>query len=227
METICHKELDFFTILMTFLIRWVLRLINVTFWYCVVKSVNIWKITLNLVKVVKIKVTQSCPTLCDLMDYTVHGILHARILEWVAFPISRGSSQPRDWTQVSHIAGGFFTSWATREALGVPSKKNLKWKFRFSSIQFSSAQSLSRVRLFATPRTAARQASLSITNSWSLFKLMSIESVMPCNHFILCCPLLLLPSIFPSITVFSNESAQFQFQLQHQSFQWIFRTDLL
>ena len=48
--------------------------------------------------------------------YTVHGILQARILEWVAFPFSRGSSQPRDWTQVSHIAGGFFTSWATTEA---------------------------------------------------------------------------------------------------------------
>jgi len=51
------------------------------------------------------------------MDYTVHGILQARILEWVAFPFSRGSSQPRDWTQVSHIAGGFFSSWAIREAL--------------------------------------------------------------------------------------------------------------
>ena len=51
------------------------------------------------------------------MDYTVHGILQARILEWVAIPFSSGSSQPRDWTQVSHIAGGFFTIWATREAL--------------------------------------------------------------------------------------------------------------
>ena len=50
------------------------------------------------------------------MDYTDHGIFQARILEWVAFPFSRGSSQPRDWTQVSCIAGGFFTSWATREA---------------------------------------------------------------------------------------------------------------
>ena len=59
----------------------------------------------------------------------------------------------------------------------------------------------------ATPWTAVRQASLSITNSWSLLKLMSIESVMPSNHFILCCPLLLLPSIFRSIRVFSNESA--------------------
>ena len=64
---------------------------------------------------------------------------------------------------------------------------------------FSSVQLLSRVRLFATPQTAARQASLSITNSQSLLKLMSIESVMPSNHLILCRPLLLLPSIFPSI----------------------------
>ena len=65
---------------------------------------------------VKVKVAQLCPTLCNPVDYTVHGILWARILEWVAFPFCRGSSQPRDRTQVSHIAGGFFTSWATREA---------------------------------------------------------------------------------------------------------------
>ena len=67
-------------------------------------------------------------------------------------------------------------------------------------------QLLSRVRLFATPWTAARQASLSINNSQSLLKLMSIESVMPSNHLILCYPLLLLPSIFPSIRVFASES---------------------
>ena len=71
----------------------------------------------------------------------------------------------------------------------------------------SSVQSLSPVQLFATPWTAAHQASLSITNSQSLLKLMSIESVMPSNHLILCHPLLLPPSIFPSIRVFSNESA--------------------
>ena len=71
---------------------------------------------------------------------------------------------------------------------------------------FSSVQSLSHV-CFATPWTAAHQASLSITNSWCLLKLLSIESVMPSNHLILCHPLLLLPSIFPSIKVFSNESA--------------------
>ena len=70
----------------------------------------------------------------------------------------------------------------------------------------SSVQSLSRVRLFATPWTAARQASLSITSSRSLLKLMSIESVMPSNHLILCCPFLLPTSIFPSIRAFSNES---------------------
>ena len=70
----------------------------------------------------------------------------------------------------------------------------------------SPVQSLSPVRLFVTPRTAACQASLSITNSQSLCKLTSIESVMPSNHLILCRPLLLLPSIFPSIRVFSNES---------------------
>ena len=75
-------------------------------------------------------------------------------------------------------------------------------KILFSSIQFSRS---SHERLFATPRTAAHQASLSTTNSWSLLKLMSIELVTPSNYLILCPPLL-LPSIFPSITIFSNES---------------------
>ena len=59
---------------------------------------------------VKVKVTQSCPTPCDPVDYTVYGILQARILEWVAVPVSRGSSQPRNQTQVSRVAGGFFIS---------------------------------------------------------------------------------------------------------------------
>ena len=85
--------------------------------------------------------------------------------------------------------------------LDVPGNRG-RW---LDGLQFSSVLSLSRVRLFATPWTAARQASLSITNSRSLLKLMSIESVMPSNHLILCRPLL-LPSIFPSIRVFSKES---------------------
>ena len=100
---------------------------------------------------------------------------------------------------------------------------------RFSSVQFSH----SVVSDFATPWIAAHQASLSITNSWSLLKLMPIESVMPSSHLILCRPLLLLPPIPPSIRVFSKESTPHQvakvleFQLQHQSFQWTPRTDLL
>ena len=80
------------------------------------------------------------------------------------------------------------------------------WAHTCNNPLFSSVQSLSCVRLFATPWTAARQASLSITNSQSLLKPMYIESVMPSNHLILCCPPLLLPSIFPSIRVFSSES---------------------
>ena len=91
------------------------------------------------------------------------------------------------------------------------------WSFSFNisasndysgliSFQFSSLQSLSCVRVFVTPLTAALQASMTITNSRSLLRLMSIESVMPSNHLLLCCPLLLLPSIFPSTRVFANES---------------------
>ena len=100
--------------------------------------------------------------------------------------------------------------------------------------QFSSVQLLSHVQLFVIPWTAARQTSLSITNSRNLPKLMSTESVMPSNHLILCHPLLLPPSIFSSIRVFSDEFSPshqvtkvLEFQLQHQSFQWIFRADFL
>ena len=106
------------------------------------------------------------------------------------------------------------TSWISSEIL-------------ISSVQFSS----SFVSNSATPCTEACQASLSITNSWSFLKLMSIESVMSSSHLILCHPLLLLPSIFPSIRVISNESflhiRKSIFQLHHPSFQWIFRIDLL
>ena len=114
-------------------------------------------------------------------------------------------------------------------------RKLLKVKCTVLKILLSlSVQSLSRVQLFAIPWTATCLASLSITNSRSLLKLMSIESVMPFNRLILCCPLLLLPSIFPSIRVFSSESAfshqvakVLELQLQHQPFQRIFRVDFL
>ena len=85
-------------------------------------------------------------------------------------------------------------------------RKETRQNFQEERYQFSSVQPLSRVWLFVTPWTAAHQASLSITNSWSLLKHMSIELVIPSNHLIFCRPLLLLPSIFPSIRVFSNES---------------------
>ena len=89
-----------------------------------------------------------------------------------------------------------------------------------SSVQFSSFQLLSRVRLFVTPWTAARQASLSITNSWSLLKLMPIEVVMPSSHLILCHPLL-LPSIPPTIRVFSKKSALLMRWPNYWSFSFI------
>ena len=113
---------------------------------------------------------------------SVHGILQARTLEWGA----RGSSRPRSWTQISSIAGRFFTIWATWEA-------------------WSRSCWVAQSCLTATPWTAAYQASLSFTISQSLLKLTSIESVMPSNHLILCRPLLLLLSTFRSIRVFSNE----------------------
>ena len=116
-----------------------------------------------------------------LLGSSVHGILQARILEWVAISFSRVTSRLRNQTQVSYLAGRFFE-------------------------YIDSVQSLSHVRLFVTPWTAARQASLSITNSQSLLQFMSLEMVMPSNHLILCRPLL-LPSIFSSIRVFSNQSA--------------------
>ena len=96
---------------------------------------------------------------------------------------------------------------------------------------FVLVQLLSLVQLFVTSWTAARQASLSFTISWGLLKLMSIESVMPSNHLILCCPLLLLTSIFPNMSLFqwvgfSHQVAK-KLELQHQSFQRIIRTDFL
>ena len=98
--------------------------------------------------------------------------------------------------ELSHPFKGSLFTYSNPEALGSG----------LQHLDFSSVQSIRRVPLFATPQTAACQASLSITNSGSLLKLMSIESVMPSNHFILICPFLLPPSIFPSIRVFSSES---------------------
>ena len=168
-----------------------------------------------------------------------------RILERVAYPFSRGSSWPRNRTRVSCIAGIFFTDWVIREFLIDICQQFINhvsfwetfWQGFFKwplptvpcvssgwegsaqvSAGCSSVQSLSCVQLFATPWTAARQASLSITNSQSPPKPMSIKSVMPSNHLILYCPDLLLLSIFPRIRVFSNESALHIRWLKYWSF---------
>ena len=141
------------------------------------------------------KSLQSCLTLCDPMDCSppgssVYGILQARILECigVAISFSRQSSPPRDQTCVSYFSciAGYYI-------------------LKFYFILLLLLLSLNCFWFFATPSTAARQAALSSTISQRLLKFMSIKSVMPFNHLILCCPHLLWPSIFPIIRVFSNE----------------------
>ena len=162
------------------------------------------------------EVAQLYPTLCDPVDCSlpgssICGALQARILEWVAISFSRGSSRPRDRTQVSLIAGRRFTLWATRALIynicfSLSDLLHSVWQTLHLPTSTVVAQSLSLIWLFATPWTAACQASLSFTIFQSLLKLMSIK-LMPSNHLILCRLLLLLPSVFPSIRVFSSESA--------------------
>ena len=127
------------------------------------------------------------------------------------------------WTSACHFCSFFFLA-----------PRRHSWGFWRNSVQFSSVQSLSRVPLFATPWNAARQASLSITDSRSLLKLMPIELVMPSSHFILCHPLILLPpnpsqpqGLFQSVNSSHEGAKVLEFQLQHQSFQWTPRADLL
>ena len=131
------------------------------------------------------------------------------------------------------------TQWVGDRASGEQVSVDMNWRFlcglHIWLRAISSVQLLSCVRLFVTPWTAAHQASLSITTSQSLLKLMSIKFVMPPSHLILCRPLLLLPSIFPSLleglfqwVSSSHEMAKvLELQLQYQSFQWIFKTDFL
>ena len=144
-------------------------------------------------------VAQLCLTFCDPMDCSlpgssVHSIFLGKNTGAGCCSLLQGNFPTQGWNL--HLLG--LLDWQANSLplsyLGSP------------GYMYQSVQLLSRVRLSMTPCTAARQASLSITNSWSLLKLMSIESVMPSNHLILCRPLLLLPSVFPSIRVFSNES---------------------
>ena len=168
---------------------------------------------------------QLCLTLCDPMDYSppgssVHGILQARILEWPAMPSSRGASLPRDRTCVSCIsctADGFFTA-------EPPEKPH----------NFSQVQSLSRVRFFVTPWTAARQASLSITNSWSTPKTHvhwvgdairpSHSLSSPSRHDF---DLSQHQGLFKWVSSSHQVAKVLEFQLQHQSFHLTLRIDLL
>ena len=155
-------------------------------------------------------VIQSCSTLSDPMDCSppgssVHGIFQARILERVALSFSRGFSYPgiKPTLQADSLPS---------ELPGKPLCLNFSSIIRyylnvcFFITTFNSVQSLNRVQLFATPWTAAGQVSLPIINSRSLLKLMSIELVMPSIYLIFCHPLLLQPSVFSSIRVFSNKS---------------------
>ena len=140
----------------------------------------------------KWKWSRSCPTLSDPMDCSlpgssVHGIFQARVLEWVAIAFSAQTAQLFDNKDIAFY-------W------------NICITFLFFTLAPDPDQLLSRVRLFVTPWISACQASLSIINALSSPRLMSIESVMPSSHLILCHPLLVLSPIPPSIRAFSNES---------------------
>ena len=141
-------------------------------------------------------VTESCSALCKPMDSSmpgspVLGDSPGKNTRVDFHDLLQGIFQPTGWNQVSHVAGRFFTIWATRETQ--------EYWSGFSSVTQSYPT-------LCNPMDCTHQAFLSITNSWKLLKLMSIESVIPSNHLILCCPLLLLPSIFSSIRVFSSQS---------------------
>ena len=171
------------------------------------------------------KVAQSCPTLCDHMDGSlpvscVHGILQARVLEWVAISFSGGSSRLRDRTRSPALQADALPSeppesYLRQERIELSTDQSwpyclLTWQVLLSKLPVkvyaSVVQSLSCLTLHE-PTDCSMTAFLSFIISWSLLKLMSIESLMPSNHLILCHPLLCLPSTFPSIRVFSNESA--------------------
>ena len=147
---------------------------------------------------------------------------------WIQFAMSPASFLPVSPSLSSHLRLFFCFP---------PQSKPMLKVFIHTKVQVRGVivvQLLNRVRLLVTPWTAAHQSSLSSTVSRSLLKLMSMESVTPSNHPILCCPLLLPPSVFPSIRVFfqwvssSHHVAKIlELQLQHQSFQWIFRVDFL
>ena len=158
----------------------------------------------------------------NLVGSSASGISQARILQLVAVPYSRESSLPSDEIQVSCTDRRILYCWATRKTCAL-----FTWDF----IQFSSVQSLSRVQLFVTPWTAARHASLSITNSWSLLKLWVGDAIQPSHPLSSPSPpafnLSQHPGLFKWLISSHQVAKGLEFQFQHQSFQWIFRTDFL
>ena len=186
-------------------------------------------------------VTQSCPTLCDPMNHSTPGLpVHQQLLESTQIhvhlvsdaiqPSHPLSSPSPPALNLSQHQGLFKCSFVVQSKV----RKVDFGSFILPSDQIRSDQSLSHVRLFATPWITARQASLSITNSRSSLKLTSIKSVMPSSHLILCRPLLLLPpnpsqhqGLFQWVNCSHDVAKVLEFQLQHQSFQWTSRTDLL
>ena len=163
------------------------------------------------------KVAQLCLSLCNAMAYTVHGILQARILEWVAVSFSRGSSQPRGQTQASCIAGGFFTSWDTREHLRASSVRSVAQ----SCLTLCNPMDCSTLglpvhhQLLEFSQTHVHQVADAIQPSHPLSS--------PSPAFSL--------SQYQGLSQWVSSSHQaakvLEFQLQHQSFQWIFRIDFL
>ena len=166
------------------------------------------------------KVAQSCPTLCDPSDYAVHGILQARILEWVACPFSRGSSWPRNRTGISCIASRFFTSWATREAQ--PSSSDQIRSVTQSCPTHCDPMNSSTPglpvhhQLPEFTETHVHQVNDAIQPSHPLLS-PSPPAPNPSQH----------QSLFQWVSSSHQVAKVLEFQLQHQSFQWIFRTDFL
>ena len=163
-----------------------------------------------------VKVSKSCPSLSDPMDYTVRGILQAKILEWVAFPFSRGSPQSRNQTEISCIAGRFFTSWATREAL------------------IGLVNSVSQLCLTlcdpmdcSTPGFPVHHQLLEATQTHIHCVSDAIQPSHPLLSPSLAFNLSLHQGLFQWVSSLHQVAKVLEFQLQHQPFQWIFSTDFL
>ena len=162
---------------------------------------------------------------CSRPGSSIHGILQARVLEWVAISFRRGSSRPRNWTRVSCLVGRFFTNWATRED-----------PIHLGCVHFLSTilvQSLSRVWPFANPWTTAGQASPSLptpgvcSNSCSSSRYAIQPSHPPSSHYPPTFNLSQHQGLFQTVSSSHQVAKVLEFQLQHQSFQWTFRTDFL